>query len=137
MSEPITVFGAEKVIDFTYVDDCIDGIVSGIEHLLDGRVRNETFNLAYGEGRSLSELIDCVRRVLDREPEVIHARPRRGEVIRYVANLDKARALLDFSPKVPLEEGIRRAVAWGQQWSPRHGPPARSAIQSQKRQFAA
>ena len=32
--EPITVFGGEeKVLDFTYIDDCIDGIARGIERL--------------------------------------------------------------------------------------------------------
>ena len=37
--EPITVFGgADKVLDFTYVDDCVDGIARGIEALVEGRV---------------------------------------------------------------------------------------------------
>ena len=46
---PITVYGGdEKVLDFTYIDDCVDGIVRGVERLADGRVRNETINLAYG-----------------------------------------------------------------------------------------
>ena len=37
--EPITVYGGEeKVLDFTYIDDCVDGIARGIERLGDGRV---------------------------------------------------------------------------------------------------
>ena len=52
--EPITVFGGDdKVLDFTYIDDCIDGITRGVERLLDGRVVNETINLAYGQGNTL------------------------------------------------------------------------------------
>jgi dTDP-D-glucose 4,6-dehydratase len=35
-----------------------------------------------------------------------------GEVTHYVADLSKARALLGYDPKVPLDEGIARAVAW-------------------------
>jgi hypothetical protein len=35
-----------------------------------------------------------------------------GEVTHYVADLSKARDLLEYSPKVPLDEGIARAVAW-------------------------
>jgi len=38
--------------------------------------------------------------------------PRVGEVTHYVANIGKARALLGYEPRVPLSEGIRRAVAW-------------------------
>ena len=38
--EPITIYGGnDKTLDFTYVDDCIDGIVSGIEALADGTGR--------------------------------------------------------------------------------------------------
>ena len=35
-----------------------------------------------------------------------------GEVTHYVADLSKARELLDYDPQVPLDEGIARAVAW-------------------------
>ena len=35
-----------------------------------------------------------------------------GEVTHYVADLTKARELLGYDPKVPLDEGIARAVAW-------------------------
>ena len=35
-----------------------------------------------------------------------------GEVTHYVADLSKARALLGYDPRVPLDEGIARAVAW-------------------------
>ena len=44
--EPITVYGGdEKVLDFTYIDDCVDGIARGIERLADGprrRTRRST-----------------------------------------------------------------------------------------------
>src|SRR3954453_24167128 len=52
--EPITVYGGEeKVLDFTYVDDCVDGIARGINALAGDRVTNETINLAYGPGNTL------------------------------------------------------------------------------------
>ena len=35
-----------------------------------------------------------------------------GEVTHYVADLSKARKLLGYDPKVPLDEGIARSVAW-------------------------
>ncbi|MBL0142929.1 MAG: NAD-dependent epimerase/dehydratase family protein [Betaproteobacteria bacterium] len=112
--QSITVFGAGKVLDFTHVDDCIDGIVSGIERLGDGRVRNQTINLASGEGHSLLQLAAWVGDCLGKQPRIVLAQPQAGEVIRYVANLEKARALLDFAPKIALRDGVSRAVAWGQ-----------------------
>src|SRR5436190_6370396 len=58
--EPITIYGENKVLDFTYVDDCIDGIVRGIEALASGRVSNETINLAYGKGNTLIHMAELV-----------------------------------------------------------------------------
>ena len=40
--------GRDKTLDFTYVDDCVDGIARGIEALAERRVVNQTINLAYG-----------------------------------------------------------------------------------------
>src|SRR6476619_6673539 len=52
--EPITVYGgSEKTLDFTYIDDCVDGLARGIEALDAGTVVNETINLAYGHGNTL------------------------------------------------------------------------------------
>jgi len=120
-NQPVTVFGAEKVIDFTHVDDCVDGILSGIERLMEGHVRNETINLASGTGNSLLTMASHVGAALGKQPRITIAHSRAGEISRYVANIDRARALLNFSPKLSLSEGIQRAVAWGNEWSVRSG----------------
>ena len=111
--EPITVFGgADKVLDFTYVDDCVDGISRGIEALVDGRVTNETINLAFGEGNTLVRAAELIAAELDVEPKMTIAPSLLGEVTRYVADIRKAHDLLGWTPQVPLDEGIPRAVAW-------------------------
>ena len=111
--EPITVFGgADKVLDFTYIDDCVDGISRGIEALVDGRVTNETINLAFGEGNTLVRAAELIAAELDVEPKMTIAPSLLGEVTRYVADIRKAHDLLGWTPQVPLDEGIPRAVAW-------------------------
>src|SRR4051794_19394036 len=68
-SEPITVYGGEeKVLDFTYIDDCVDGIARGIERLADRRVANETINLAYGQGNTLVRAAELIAAELAVEP---------------------------------------------------------------------
>ena len=110
--EPITIFGPEKTLDFTYVDDCIEGIVRGIEAVGDGRVVNETVNLAYGQGNTLMRVAELIGAELGTEPKITLAPSLLGEVTHYVADLTKARELLGYEPQVPLEDGIPRAVAW-------------------------
>ena len=104
--EPVTVFGQEKTLDFTYVDDCIDGITRGIEALAEGRVVNETINLAYGHGNSLVQAAELIAGELGVEPKIALAPSLLGEVTHYVADLTKARELLGYEPSVPLDEGI-------------------------------
>ena len=111
--EPITIYGGrEKTLDFTYVDDCIDGIVSGIEALAEDRVVNQTINLAYGQGNTLVHCAERIAAELGTEPQMTLAPSLLGEVTHYVADLSKARELLGYSPKVSLDEGLARAVAW-------------------------
>lgn len=113
--EPVTVYGQEKTLDFTYVDDCVDGIVAGIERLSSGRVANQTINLAYGHGNTLVRMAELIAEALRVPPRIeIEPAKRVGEVTRYIADISKAVELLDYQPKVPLDEGIRRAVAWSQ-----------------------
>ena len=111
--EPITVFGgAEKTLDFTYVDDCVEGIVRGIEALADGRVVNETINLAYGEGNTLIRCAELIGESLEAKPRITVAPSLLGEVTHYVADIQKARELLGWTPEVSLDDGIPRAVEW-------------------------
>ncbi|MBI2191414.1 MAG: NAD-dependent epimerase/dehydratase family protein [Planctomycetes bacterium] len=110
--EEVVVFGEQKVLDFTYVDDCVDGIILGIRGLLSGRVKNQTFNLAYGEGSSLVQLAHWIAEELSKPLNLRLEPSRPGEVTHYVANISKARSILGYEPKVPLREGARRTVAW-------------------------
>jgi UDP-glucuronate 4-epimerase len=114
------VYGEDKTLDFTYVDDCVDGICRGIDLLTSGCEKNHTINLAYGQGSTLVTMAKCVGETLGL-PVKMNIEPSRvGEVTHYVANIGKARALLDYNPKTPLQEGIRRSVAWSTEWGQNH-----------------
>jgi nucleoside-diphosphate-sugar epimerase len=119
--EPITVYGENKILDFTYVDDCVSGIEAGICALHEGKVENQTINLAYGQGNSLVNMAQYVGHALGKEPKITIAPALLGEVTHYVADITKARELLGYNPKVPLEEGIPRTVQWNQEWAEQHG----------------
>jgi UDP-glucose 4-epimerase len=118
--QPITIYGEDKVLDFTYIDDCIAGISIGLENLVSGKDVNHTINLAFGQGNSLVTMAEYIGQALGIKP-VVHLKPPRvGEVTHYVANIGKARALLGYSPKTTLKEGIERAVAWSTDWWANH-----------------
>jgi UDP-glucose 4-epimerase len=110
--EAVTLFGPDKILDFTHVDDCVDGIVRGIQALVTGKVVNETINLARGEGHTLRQLCQFVSQALCVPVTIQEAPPRDGEITRYVARLDKARRLLGYDPKISLPDGLARARDW-------------------------
>lgn len=118
--EPIVVYGQDKVLDFTYVDDCIAGITSGLERLVSREISNHTINLAYGQGNTLVNMARFIAAELDVEPDMTVQPSRVGEVTHYVANIGKAHALLDYNPTTSLREGIHKAVAWSLDWWATH-----------------
>lgn len=109
---PITVYGKEKVLDFTYIDDCITGVLAGIDALVSRRVVGQTINLAYGLGNSLGDVVNIISLALRKEPKATYLPSRTGEVTRYVADISKARKLLAYDPQTPLSSGLIRAVEW-------------------------
>jgi UDP-glucuronate 4-epimerase len=110
--QPITVYGRGKMLDFTHVDDCVRGIVAGVEAIANGKIAQDTVNLAYGRGSTLEDLVSFLERALGQTADVTWESSRVGEVTKYVADLTKARELLGYQPQVPLSAGIERYVAW-------------------------
>ena len=134
--QPITVFGREKLLDFTYVEDCVEGLRRGMERLLDGNLHHATINLASGQGHTLSELVDYIaeglreRGELPCEPQVEYQPSRVGEVTRYVADITVARQSLGFNPTTSLREGILKTLDWQASF---RAPGARSRGEGQGR----
>lgn len=121
--EPITVFGDKKVLDFTYVGDCVAGVASGVEKLAAGEIQNHTINLAYGHGNSLVNMAKFIGEELGITPNMTVEPSRVGEVTHYVANIGKAHALLGYQPQVSLREGIKKSVEWSMGWWNKCGFP--------------
>ncbi len=112
--EPIVVYGKDKVLDFTYVDDCVAGVVAGIDALHERRVTGQTINLAFGHGSTLMDVVNIISLALGKEPNATFLPSRTGEVTRYVADISKARKHLNYNPQTPLSSGLRKSVQWSQ-----------------------
>jgi nucleoside-diphosphate-sugar epimerase len=106
--EPIIVFGdGTQQRDFTYVDDIARGTVAGLEPL-----GYEVINLGGDRPVKLSSMIDQIAELTGRKPVIEHRPSHPADVPATWANIQKARQLLEWSPKVGLEEGLQRSVDW-------------------------
>jgi len=110
--KPIVVYGRDKMLDFTYIDDCVSGVVAGVDALTSGRVVNQTINVAYGQGQTLYDLVSLIELAVGKRAAATYEQPLTGEVTRYVADISKARQLLSYTPRTPLSAGIGMYVRW-------------------------
>jgi len=113
---PVTVYGREKKLDFTHVDDCVAGILRGIDALAHRRITAATINLAYGVGSTLVQMAQYVAAAVgNAHPDIrIEESKRVGEVSYYIADLRRAKELLGYTPTIDLATGIGQAVSWQQ-----------------------
>jgi len=106
--EPIVVFGdGTQKRDFTYVDDVARGTVAGLAPF-----GYEVINLGCDRPVRLSAIIDQIGELLGREPQIEYQPAHPVDVDATWAHVGKAHKLLDWSPQVPIEEGLRRSVEW-------------------------
>jgi UDP-glucose 4-epimerase len=106
----LTVYGSQKVLDFTYIDDCVDGIMRTLDNF--NKVKDTTLNIASGEGSSITELAELVAQKTDKDVEINVKQNRTGEVSRYVADISKAKKIIGYEPTYNLSDGIDKTVSW-------------------------
>jgi len=94
--------------DYTYIDDCINGIMAALEKPFEF----EIFNLGNSSTVQLRKLIGLIGRRLGIEPQIERLPEQPGDVPVTYADISKARVLLGYNPRVTLEEGIERFIKW-------------------------
>jgi UDP-glucose 4-epimerase len=104
-NKDVNIFGKDKFLDFTYIDDCVDGVIKSIEKF--SKIKNNTINIASGKGEKLINVAELIKRELNSKSKMIIKPSRAGEVIQYVADISKAQKLLNYKPKYSVEKGIK------------------------------
>jgi nucleoside-diphosphate-sugar epimerase len=103
-------------LDFTYIGDLVQGLVLCIAK---PEGRNQTFNLTFGGARTLNQMAEIIKAefpgiVINHEPRDT-LMPERGTL-----SVEKARRLLGYQPKWPLEKGFLRYINWYKDLASRH-----------------
>jgi UDP-glucose 4-epimerase len=108
---PMVVFGdGSQSRDFTFVTDTAHGILLAGEQ---SQAIGETINVGSGQEVTINELAHTVALEVGRpKAEVIHDRPRPGDVPRLVADVSRAKSMLGYEPRVTLSEGLQRLLQW-------------------------
>ncbi len=115
----IDVFGTDYptpdgscIRDFIHVSDLAQAHRAALSYLRDAG-KSVTLNCGYGRGYSVIETIEAVRRVSGRNFAVQYAGRRPGDIMTMVANTNRIRNVLDWTPQYDnLETIAKHALAW-------------------------
>lgn len=109
--KPIELFSKGSARDYTFIEDIVDGIIASIH----SKHRCEVFNLGSNRPVRIEQLISLVKEYLP-TLTVEERSWRTGDVEQTWADISKAQRLLNFTPKVPIEQGLYQTI----QWAKRH-----------------
>ena len=109
-NQEITLFGEDRVRDFTYIDDIVDGIYLSLTQLH----RSEVINIGSGKPISMLSLLNELKQYFP-EMEIRKEESRTGDVVQTWADIHKAKDLLGYRPKISFEQGLAETVKWAKE----------------------
>jgi UDP-N-acetylglucosamine 4-epimerase len=105
-----TIYGdGLQTRDFTYIDDCVQANLKACQA---PGVAGEVFNVATGSRITLRELYTLLCELLGKDIAPEFGPERAGDVRHSLADIGKARALLDYSPAYDIRDGLEKAISW-------------------------
>ena len=113
---PIEVFNeGDMKRDFTYVDDIVAGIVAALDHPPEednGGRPHRVYNLGNHRSEDLMRFIELIEQACGREANKVFKEMQPGDVKETFADIEAARRDLGFEPRMTIDEGLGRFVAW-------------------------
>jgi len=105
---PLEIFGdGSQERDFTYVDDIARGTIKALKPL-----GYEIINLGNNHPHKLSKAIELIEKYTGEQAQFKYREFHKADMKTTWADISKAKKLLDWQPRVDLEEGIKRTINW-------------------------
>jgi nucleoside-diphosphate-sugar epimerase len=106
--ETLKVNGAEETLDFTYVDDVADGIVNATTRIMS---TNRIYNITKSQSVTLLKAAEMIVKIVGKGTVEVQDKdadfPSRGAL-----DINRARVILGYDPKIDVEEGFQRYYEW-------------------------
>ena len=106
---PVITGDGGQTRDFTYVDNIVEGVLRAAVR---PEAAGQVINVATGRRISINELAQTLLRLFDSPLSPVYIESRAGDVRDSLADLSRARELLDYEPHVSFEDGLRATVDW-------------------------
>jgi UDP-glucose 4-epimerase len=105
-----TVYGdGEQSRDFTYIQNVVEANLLAMDAKL---LKGESINIACGGRVSLNQLLAILKEILDVKIDAVYEAPRKGDVKHSLADIRRAKKMLNYVPKVDIREGLEKTVEY-------------------------
>lgn len=95
--------------DFSYIDNVVDANMLAAEA---PDVAGQVFNIACNRQISLLDMITTLNKLVGADIPITYSPARSGDVRHSLADIDKARLMLGYQPRVSFEEGMAHTLDW-------------------------
>jgi len=108
-NEPITIHGdGEQSRDFTFIDNVVEANLLALKA---PDAAGKMCNIGCGKHITLNRLVVLLEEQLGVKAQVSYGPPKAGDVRHSLADIERAKTILHYQPKITVEEGLRHAVA--------------------------
>jgi len=109
--EPVTLFDAGKMKrDWTYINDIVDGVVAALGR----RLGYQIINLGHGQPVLMTQFVAIIEKLVGRKAQLENPPAPPSEPKITFADIDKARQLLDYNPRINVDDGLEQFYKWYQ-----------------------
>ena len=108
--DPFVIWGnGQDVKDFLYIDDFVEGLLL----VFTGSSQHAIFNIASGQATTINQVLTEVLGATDYADATIEYDLTQPQMIpKRMISIERIQKSFDWSPRVPLSEGIERTVEW-------------------------
>ncbi len=108
--KPITIFGdGKQTRSFCYVDDMVLGVKAA---MFKENTKGQVINLGNPDERTILEMANLIKKTTDSSSEITFEECPEDDPKRRKPDISKAKEVLAWEPKVPIEEGIKKTVEY-------------------------
>ncbi len=97
--------------DFTYVDNAVQANLLGL-FTKNKKAINQVYNVACGERTTLTELWGAIKGLTDCSVDAIYGKNRVGDIPHSLADISKAKNLLNYNPLDSVQSGLKKVTVW-------------------------
>lgn len=108
---PIIYGDGKQTRDYVYVTETADAAVQIYNHQ---NTRGKVINIASGKEITINKLVKLIAEYMGYEKDITYENERPGDVRRFIASISLAQHLVEFTPRINLEEGLRSTIEWYQ-----------------------